>query len=177
MTALAENEVAIGSAEYAEVLDFLYREVRALDTSRFEDWLGFLAPEVEYRMPVRLERMPKDGPGFVDEMEFFTENHASLVTRVRRLQTEQAWAEQPGSRQRHFLTNTTIKRREQEGSYDVTSNFMVTRTRSDLPYDFFTGERRDVVRRADAGDGLLLAGRLILLDQTVLLSYNLSIFI
>lgn len=170
---VAAKTVAIGSAEYGEVLDFLHREARTLDEGRFEDWLAFLSPEVEYRMPVRIERMPKDGPGFIDDMEFYTENHSSLVTRVRRLQTEQAWAEQPGSRQRHFLTNSIVARDGDD--YSVVSNFMVTRTRSDLPYDFFTGERRDRLRRAD--DGLVLVDRLILLDQTVLLSYNLSIFI
>jgi 3-phenylpropionate/cinnamic acid dioxygenase small subunit len=176
MSTVADNQVMIGSAEYAEVLQFLHGEARALDESRFEDWLGFLAPEISYRMPVRLERMPKDGPGFVDEMEFYSENHSSLVTRVRRLQTEQAWAEQPGSRQRHFLTNTIVTLRD-DGAYEAISNFMVTRSRSDLPYDLFTGQRHDVMRRDEDGGGLLLANRLILLDQTVLLSYNLSIFI
>ena len=53
---------------------------------------------------------------------------------------------------------------------------VIVRTRSDLPYDFFTGERRDVVRRRPDG-GFELAQRLILLDQTVLLSYNLSVFL
>jgi 3-phenylpropionate/cinnamic acid dioxygenase small subunit len=172
---IAPDIVRIGSDEYAEVLDFLHREARALDESRFHDWLEFLADEVEYRMPVRLERMPKDGPGFVNEMEFYSENHSSLVTRVKRLQTEQAWAEQPGSRQRHFISNATVRRLETD-AYEVISNFLVTRTRSDLPYDLFTGERQDVVRRADSGE-LLLARRLILLDQTMLLSYNLSIFL
>lgn len=176
MATVTGSDVAIGSPEYGEILGFLYREAQALDESRFDDWLEFLAPEVEYRMPVRIERMPKDGPGFVKEMEFYSENHSSLVTRVRRLQTEQAWAEQPGSRQRHFVTNTVVTRGEQEGHFQLTSNFLVTRTRSDLPYDLFTGERRDVLRR-DEDDRLLLANRLILLDQTVLLSYNLSIFI
>lgn len=176
MSAAAETApVPIGSPEHAEVLEFLYREARTLDEGRFEDWLELLAPEVDYRMPVRLERMPKDGPGFVDEMEFYTENHSSLVTRVRRLQTEQAWAEQPGSRQRHFVSNTLVERLD-DSSFSAVSNFLVTRTRSDLPYDLFTGERRDVLRRDEEG-ALLLAKRLILLDQTVLLSYNLSIFI
>jgi hypothetical protein len=48
------------------------------------------------------------------------------------------------------------------------------RTRSDLPYDFFSGERRDVLR--PNGDGFRLARRTVLIDQTVLKAYNLSIF-
>lgn len=176
---VATDICPIGGAEYAEVLDVLHREARALDDARFDDWLGFLSVDVRYRMPVRLERMPKDGPGFVDDMDFYIENHSSLRTRVGRLQTEQAWAEQPGSRARHFLSNFEVRRGSPHDgaseTFSVVSNFMVTRTRSDLPYDLFTGERRDVLRREDGE--LRLLERLILLDQTMLLSYNLSIFI
>jgi 3-phenylpropionate/cinnamic acid dioxygenase small subunit len=173
MSAVAEP-VAVGSAEYAEILDWLYREARLLDAADHLTWLEVLHPDVEYHMPVRLTRMPKDGPGFVDEMEFFAENFSSLNTRVRRLQTEQAWAEQPGSRTRHFVSNTLVDR-EPDGAYLVRSSFLVTRTRSDMPYDVFTGERTDTLRRAEDGR-LLLARRMIHLDQTVLQAMNLSIF-
>jgi 3-phenylpropionate/cinnamic acid dioxygenase small subunit len=173
MSAVAEP-VAIGSPEYSEVLDFLFREARLLDAYDHVAWLELLHPEIEYRMPVRLTRMPKDGLGFDDEMEFFTENFSSLNTRVQRLQTEQAWAEQPNSRARHFVANTLVERLP-GGDLQATSAFLVTRTRSDLPYDMFTGERLDTLRRGDAGR-LLLARRIIHFDQTVLRAMNLSIF-
>ena len=58
--------------------------------------------------------------------------------------------------------------------YEVSCAFFVMRTRSDLPYDFFSGERRDVLR--PNGEGFRLARRTVLIDQTVLKAYNLSIF-
>jgi 3-phenylpropionate/cinnamic acid dioxygenase small subunit len=173
MRALAVEPIAIGTPEYSEVVDFLYREARLLDGYDHRKWLEVLHPEIDYRMPVRLTRMPKDGLGFVDEMEYFTENFSSLNTRVQRLQTEQAWAEQPGSRARHFVSNTLVDRVE-NGDLVATSAFLITRTRADMPYDMFTGERVDTLRREDGR--LLLIGRLIHFDQTVLQAMNLSIF-
>ena len=174
MATTQDTAIGAGTAEYAEVVEFLYHEADLLDTMRFPEWLELLAPEIEYRMPVRLERMPKDGLGFVQGMEFFSENHSSLTTRIKRLETEQAWSEQPNSRTRHLITNVRVRRGESPDELAVVSNFMVTRTHWDFPYDLFTGERHDVLRRS--GDSFLVASRIVYLDQTVLQSYNLSIF-
>jgi PAH dioxygenase small subunit len=172
--AAAPERLAVGSPESAEAVQFLYEEARLLDGYDHRKWLELLHRDIDYRMPIRLTRMPKDGLGFVDEMEFFTENYSSLNTRVQRLQTEQAWAEQPGSRARHFVSNALVDRLP-DGDLQVTSAFLVTRTRADMPYDMFTGERHDTLRRS--GDGrLLLVKRLIHFDQTVLQAMNLSIF-
>lgn len=169
-----DRTVPIGSAEYHEVVGFLYREAHLVDRMQFEEWLACFSEDIRYRMPLRLTMMPKDGDGFVPEMGFFDDDHASLTTRVRRLQTEQAWAEQPNSRPRHFLSNILVERGEEADTYVATSSLLVTRTRDDLPYDIFTGERRDTLRREDGE--LRITDRLILLDQTVLQAYNLSIF-
>ena len=168
-----ETRLPYGGAEHDLVVGFLTDEAEALDGYRFDDWLAMLASDIQYRMPVRLDRMPKDGLGFVYEMEFMTEDFSSLETRVRRLGTKQAWSEQPVSRARHLITNVRVHRAEAADELDALSNFMVTRARWDLPYDFFTGERHDTLRRAD--DSLLLAQRIVYLDQTQLLSHNLSV--
>ena len=168
------THVPLGSAEYNQVLEWLYREAALLDSGQFEGWLGLMAPDISYEMPTRQSVYPKDGEGYSHDFGFFAENHASLETRVKRLGTEQAWAEQPGSRTRHFVSNLLLDKCE-SGEFHAATCFMVTRIRSDLPYDFFTGERRDVLRMTD--DGLRLAKRTILFDQTVLKSYNLSIFL
>jgi 3-phenylpropionate/cinnamic acid dioxygenase small subunit len=167
------ERVPIGSAEYSAVVEWLYAEAKALDCGDFRGWLGLLAEDIDYTMPTRQSVYPKDGEGFAMGFGFFVENYSSLETRVRRLETDQAWAEQPGSRTRHFVSNILVTRLEHD-MFLATSAFMITRIRSDLPYDFFTGERQDVLRRA--GDGFRLAKRTVLIDQTVLKSYNLSIF-
>ena len=158
---------------YAEIADFINLEVRLLDEWRLDEWLELLHPEIHYSMPVRLSVMPKDGTGFVEGMDYYADNLESLKTRIQRLHTDMAWAEQPGSRTRHMLSNSWI---EEVGGDEwlAKSNFLVTRARADHLPDIFSGERQDVIVRED--ERLQFKQRTILLDQTVLKSYNLSIF-
>ena len=166
------QRVAVGSPSYSAIVEWLFQEASLLDNRRYEEWLTLLAPEIDYRMPVRKAVLAKDGRGFDDESGFFIENYASLATRVGRLATEQAWSDQPVSRTRHFVSNVLATR--SNGGYDVSTAFLVTRIRSDSPYDIFTGERND---RLVGEDGeMKLAKRTIYLDQTVLRSHNLSFF-
>ncbi len=168
------QRVSLGSAEYNRVLEWLYDEAALLDRGEFLAWLELMAPDITYEMPTRQSVYQKDGDGYDQEFGFFAENHSSLETRVKRLQTDQAWAEQPGSRTRHFVPILLLEKAD-NGEFHATTSFMVTRIRSDLPYDLFTGERRDVLRPDE--EGFQLSKRTIMFDQTVLKSYNLSIFL
>lgn len=165
-------EVFPGDARYHRVLSLLHREADLLDAYRFGDWIELFATDVVYRMPTRTTRFLRDGLGFTD-MAFFEENHDSLTTRVRRLETEFAWAEAPPSRTRHFVTNVRVFATDDPAELAVRSNFMITRTRSDLDYQMFTGSREDLVRDVDGQ--LLIARRTILVDQTVITGTNLSV--
>jgi PAH dioxygenase small subunit len=162
----------IGSPAYGRIACWLYDEAYLLDRGEFGKWIGLMAEDLEYRMPVRQALLRSGGAGYDEETGFFVENHSSLKTRVDRLATEQAWADQPMSRTRHLVSNIIVS--EAEAGFAVTSAFLVTRLRSDLPYDLFTGERHDLLR--DTKDGLRLARREILLDHTILKSNNLSMF-
>lgn len=157
---------------HGRVTAFLHHEAELLDNYRFAEWLGLLSPEIEYRMPVRTTQFLTDGMGFHD-FEFFSENLDSLTTRVRRLETEFAWAEVPPSRSRHFISNVIVEDPEDGSGLEVRSNFLVTRTRQDLGYQMFTGVRQDVLM--DNEDSFTLVRRTILVDQTVLTATNLSV--
>ena len=166
--------VHVGTPEYSEIVEWLYREARMLDNGEFAAWFDLMTTDIVYEMPTRTAVMPSEGRGFHADFGFFAENHASIQLRVKRLGTSQAWAEQPRSRTRHFVSNVLIDRTA-DGVYNVTSAFLVTRIRSHRSYDFFTGERVDWLRRENGA--LRLARRTILLDQTVLEAHNLSIFL
>jgi 3-phenylpropionate/cinnamic acid dioxygenase small subunit len=165
--------VPIGSAAYSEVADWLYREARLLDTGDFEAWLALMSKDISYEMPTRSAVLPQQGTGFEPEFGLFSENHSSLAARVKRLQTDQAWAEQPRSRTRHFVANVLVDC-DNQGDLHVSSSLLLTRIRSNRPLELFSGERRDVLRKQ--GGILKLVHRQILLDQTVLDSHNLSVF-
>lgn len=162
-----------GSDLYAEVNYLLLREADALDNYRFDDWLKMLTEDVTYEMPVRTSQFLTDGKGFHGDATFFSDDLESLTTRVRRLETEFAWAETPPSRTRHFVGNVLISEQE-DGELAVRSSFMITRTRQDQGYQMFTGERQDRVRRGEDGE-LRFAGRVVLPDQTVITATNLSV--
>jgi 3-phenylpropionate/cinnamic acid dioxygenase small subunit len=98
----------------------------------------------------------------------------SMEMRILRLETEYAWAEDPPSRSRHFVTNVRVEEGENEGEYLVKTNLLLYRTRGDVPiYDILSGERTDTLRRVD--DGLRLAKRVVLLDQTTVMTHNLAL--
>ena len=166
------SPLAMNSAAYAEVTEWLYREAQLLDRGDFGAWLALVSKTIVYEMPTRTAVLPKQGSGFHDEFGLFADNYSSLSTRVKRLQTDQAWAEQPRSRTRHYVSNVLVDR-DAEGALHATSSILVTRLRPNRPVDLFPGERLDVLRKEDGG--LKLARRRILLDETVLESHNLSV--
>ena len=172
---VTEDRIA-GMVRQFEVERFLYDEAALLDAHRYEDWLALFAEDAFYFMPLRRTRMQREldkeftQPG---EMAFFDDNKAQLAGRVNKLATGRSWSEDPPSRTRHMITNVRVV--EDAGSeLSVESNFHLYRTRLKSEEDSWIGSRRDVLRRT--GDSFLIAKRTIMLEQTVLLSRNLSNF-
>jgi 3-phenylpropionate/cinnamic acid dioxygenase small subunit len=172
-----------------EVEQFLYREARMLDERRFQDWLALFTEDVRYWMASRYnlypshskaikmldpsrhreDDLPRDG-----ELAILDETLATLRGRVACMDTGMAWAEDPPSRTRHLVTNVEVEPGPVDGEYRVFSNFMTYRNRAETEQNFYVGTRRDVLRRVDGG--LKIARRRIILDQSVLLAKNVSIF-
>ena len=172
-----------------EVEQFLYREARLLDARRFDDWLDLLAEDIKYWMPLRSNRYPAyskaisilDGSRYEegdlsgeDDLAIMDEDKDSLTRRIRRLDSGMAWAEDPPSRTRHFVSNIEVEPGNRESELKVYSNFIMYRTRGETEQDFYVGSREDVLRREDGQ--LRVAYRKIVLDQTVLLAKNVSNF-
>lgn len=161
---------------YWEVQSFLMREAELLDERCEREWLeSCIAEDVQYLMPVRENRERGEGKGFSDESFYFQETRGSLELRVRRLETEYAWAEDPPSRTRHFVTNVRVAAGEEDGEVAVKSNLLLYRSRgSDPTADVLSAERRDVLRKEEGG--WRLRRREILLDHSVVMTHNLSVF-
>lgn len=159
-----------------EVEQFLYNEAALLDARRFEDWLTLFTDDARYFMPIRRTRTRDEldreftQPG---EMAFFDDTKGMLARRVKKLATGRSWSEDPPSRTRHMITNVRIVE-ARESELDVESNFHLYRTRLKSEEASWIGSRRDTLRRV--GDAFHIARRTIYLEQTVLLSSNLSNF-
>jgi 3-phenylpropionate/cinnamic acid dioxygenase small subunit len=172
-----------------EIEQFLYREARLLDERRFEAWLDLFTDDVRYWMPVRTTRYPRRSKAIAaldparqdeeelsrdDELGIFDESKETLTRRVARLDTGMAWAEDPPSRTRHLVTNVEVEAGPGASEITVHSNFLVYRTRGETEQDFYVGGRRDTLRRVDGT--WKIARRTIVLDQSVLLAKNVSVF-
>ena len=163
-----------------EIEKFVNVEALLLDERRFEEWLDLFSDDVHYWMPtrtVRYEREIHKEHSEPDEVAHFDETKRGLEERVTRIRSGMAWAEDPPSRTRHLFTNVMVSPGDQDGEYEVRTNFLLYRGRLQRDVDIFVGVREDVLRRdAEAEYGWLIARRKVILDQTVLLAKNLSIF-
>ena len=156
------------------VQDFLVFEARLLDHRRFEDWLALWTDDASYYVPVRVSRkMP--APDVVDDIGLFDDNKQSLTLRVRRLGTDVAWAEDPPSFTRRFVTNFDIEP-ESNGEVRVRDYLLMYRSRGDGGvHDLISGERENVLRVED--DGFRLASRYVVLDQASIGTKNFGVFL
>ena len=161
-----------------EVEQFLYAEAALLDARRYRDWLALVADDIHYWMPIRRTVTAADldleftRPG---EMAYFDDDRAMLEVRVRKLEAGSAWSEDPPSRSRHFVSNVRILGVEGE-EITLEAAFHLYRSRLNSEEDNWYGRRLDVLRRAESGSaaGFRLARRHLFLDQTVILSANMS---
>jgi 3-phenylpropionate/cinnamic acid dioxygenase small subunit len=157
-----------------EVEQFLYDEAALLDARQFRVWLGLLADDIHYWMPIRRTVTLADldleftRPG---DMAYFDDDRAMLEMRVRKLEAGSAWSEDPPSRSRHFVSNVRIL--ETAGDeITVEVAFHLYRTRLNSEVSSWVGRRIDRLRRVE--DGFQLAQRHIFLDQTVIHTTNMS---
>ncbi|HEY3302659.1 MAG TPA: 3-phenylpropionate/cinnamic acid dioxygenase subunit beta [Candidatus Binatia bacterium] len=157
-----------------EIQNFLYHEAELLDSRKFEQWLELLTDDIAYEMPVRLtrERDRSDAPS---GMAHFSEDRRTLELRVNRLKTDYAWAENPPSRTRRFVSNVRIEQTSESNEVIVRSYLLLYRSRgSSTQTELISAERIDFLRNVEGQ--WKLAKRTITVDQAVLDMQNLAIF-
>lgn len=171
----ARKRVPLGCEVYNRLLETLYDEAAALDERRFDDWIAMLEPDLVYQAPIRLTRTgPNRDRDVMRTMFHFDDDYNSILMRSGRLQ-KSAWAEDPPSRCRRFVTNVRVGECETAGEYEVVSYIFMERSRGDNPEnEHMTAERRDVWREVDGA--YRLARREIIADQSVLGMSNFAVF-
>jgi 3-phenylpropionate/cinnamic acid dioxygenase small subunit len=151
----------------ADARQFLNQEALLLDSGDLEGWLGILAPDISYLVPVRTTRYGRTEEEFSAVSAHFDEDMFTLTMRVKRLATRYAWAEDPPSRSRHLVSNIIVTGVSDGPEFTVTSSLLLLRTRfDDGRTESLSGARSDTLRRV--GGGLELARRVVYLDQTTL---------
>ena len=98
-----------------------------------------------------------------------------MILRVRRMETDYAWAEDPASRARRFITNVRVSRLD-DNRFDVKSYILMTRNRLEaVEYQLLSAERCDIIEKTE--DGLKLVKREIFADSTIIGMKNLQLFL
>ena len=166
--------VSVRMALQFEVEQFLYAEAALLDARQYREWLGLVADDIHYWMPIRRTVMSGDldreftKPG---DMAYFDDDRTLLEMRVRKLEAGSAWSEDPPSRSRHFVSNVRIL--DVAGDeISLEASFHLYRSRLEADVDNWFGRRVDVLRRAEGS--FQIARRHLFLDHTVIHATNMS---
>jgi 3-phenylpropionate/cinnamic acid dioxygenase small subunit len=165
-----------------EVEDLYYGEADLLDERHYEQWLELFTADAIYWMPMRKnvpwEERDRDVTS-EDDVSWMQDDKETLEKRVRQLLTGIHWAEEPLSRVSHLITNIRLVEPPQslgEGeAMQVKCRFFVYRNRLETETDLLVGRREDTLRRV-AGQ-LKVARRKIIIEQSVLMAKNLTVFL
>jgi phthalate 3,4-dioxygenase beta subunit len=164
-----------GDPAHLAAHQFLVEEAALLDAADYASWLNLLCEDIRYVMPVRVTTARGAGFDSLADMSHFDEDLYALRKRVQRLATDHAWTEDPPSRTRHFVTNIRTFR-HLTSELRVESALLLFRSRGDTREpDLISAGRTDLLR--EAGDGLKLARREITVDESVLRTQNLAVFL
>ena len=155
---------------------WLVEESYILDQQRYDKWLEVLTDDIHYYMPVKVTTALGAGYDTSPGMAHFDENKYSLSRRVSRFATEHAWTEDPPSRLRHYVTNVRCYATSNEDELIVDSAVLLFRSRGDVQEPALISAGREDLLRRSASDWLL-ARRHIAVDESVLRTQNLAIFL
>jgi phthalate 3,4-dioxygenase subunit beta len=164
-----------GDPAHLAAHQFLVEEAALLDAADYAGWLGLLCEDIRYVMPVRVTTARGADFDSLADMGHFDEDMYALRKRVQRLATDHAWTEDPPSRTRHFVTNVRTFRDDGD-ALRVESALLLFRSRGDTREASLISAGRTDVLRATA-DGLRLARREIIVDESVLRTQNLAVFL
>ncbi len=183
----------VDPALHADVSGWLSWEAELLDQHRYRDWLSALTDDIAYRMPVQVTTANATAGPVLGDMVHFDEDRYTLGLRVERLEGRHAWTEDPASRTRRFVTNVRVtppaggQLPGDVRQVEVRSYLLLFRSRGDdREADFIAAERTDILRRRaperravddSVDDDWLLARRDIAVDEAVLRTQNLAVFL
>jgi benzoate/toluate 1,2-dioxygenase beta subunit len=91
------------SVTRSEIENFLYREARLLDTQQFEEWLELFTDDAVYWVPAGRDNIdPKK------HISIIYDDKAAMRTRVKRLRSGLAYAQDPASKVNRLISNVEL---------------------------------------------------------------------
>ncbi|WP_208510337.1 aromatic-ring-hydroxylating dioxygenase subunit beta [Variovorax paradoxus] len=115
-----EESAAVSPEEYHAVSQFLFREARLADESRYHEWEALVDDDMLYWVP--------RGEGDYDmtqHLSITADNRSRLRTRIAQLNTGERHAQTPPSKMRRVISNIEVHRFQGGDEYQVYSNFVL----------------------------------------------------
>jgi p-cumate 2,3-dioxygenase beta subunit len=126
----------------AEVEAFLFEEAELLDRWRLNEWAALFTEDAIYHVPA-----PDDADRDPTQSVFLIADDLERIrSRVRQLEGDRAWAENPRSQTRHLITNVRVTS-DDGATVTATANFLVHRCRMERMSTFAGQYRYRLVRR------------------------------
>lgn len=164
-----------------EVQQFLFGEADLLDDRDYDQWLRLLHPDVRYVVPL-VRNVPRTAKTeyTVEQRDlcWMDEGLETITQRVKQIQTNIHWAEEPPSRVSHLVTNTRIidiTAGDDGRHLTARSRILVYQNRGECETAMFVGKRTDTM--VEGADGFRLLKRVVHLDQNVLQAKALTVFL
>jgi len=167
----------VNEQTYSDIVKFIYKEAELQDLKRYREWLALWTEDSTYFMPIRVTK-EKEVSGILERKQggYIVDDKAFLELRVKREETDFAWAENPPTRTKHFITNIMVEPGDKEDEVKIKSYVLLTSHRGDdLNYEMFTYQRVDVLRRV--GNEWKIASRTAIPDQSRLTIDRISFFL
>lgn len=117
--------IELSVEEIDSVTKFLYFESRLLDERRWEEWLQLWTEDGMYWVP---QSFNQTNP--YDHISLFWENKMLRELRIRRLQNERNWSQQPPTHSSRLLGNICIEGKDKDDYLVVRANFQSVENRA-----------------------------------------------
>jgi hypothetical protein len=140
--------------------NFLAKEAKLLDERRFDEWFAMLDDAIVYHVPIRVAKLDYAAE-HADGAYRIRDDKILIETRIKRLNSGQAWAEVPPSADDLIAVESTLLLYRQRGH--------------DAPGEIIPVRRQDELRIAK--DGAKLLKRDAFITEVVLTTPNLGVFL
>lgn len=130
----------------ADIVDFLYDEVRMLDEGRYSDWLTLWEPDGVYWMPLDYNQADENLVTSLLHEDLFM-----LKLRVERLNGARTFSQKPKSRCHHVIQRPAIDHFDPEtGTFKTVTAMHYVETRLDEQFLLAVTAEHDLVLRDGA---------------------------
>lgn len=150
---------------------FLDREAELIDNRDYGPWLGLVAEDFTYQMPVTFTPDNPAKPHYDPNAFIIDETRETLAAHwFRRFEPdmwEMAWSESPPVRYRHFVSGVRVRHTDTSDLFDVRSNVLLSAVRQSDQPTLLPAERFDLVLRTETS--WRLQRRYVVLDSTAIL--------